>query len=76
MKISDIFDIFDIGDVRHDIDDKDENIGFDEYIGTWILWMYRIFSSLIGDDRYISFGPIYRGNIRSVTHVHVSLIFR
>ena len=26
--------------------------------------------------RYISFGPIYRGNIRFVAHARVSLIFR
>ena len=26
-------------------------------------------------DRYIGFGPIYRGNIRSVAHAHVNLIF-
>ena len=30
----------------------------------------------IGDDRYIGFGPIYLGNIRSVAHACVSLIFR
>ena len=26
---------------------KDENIGFDEYIGTWILWIYRIYRKYI-----------------------------
>ena len=26
--------------------------------------------------QYIGFGPIYRGNIRSVAHARVSLIFR
>ena len=28
---------------------KDENIGFDGYIGTWILRIYRIYWGYIGD---------------------------
>ena len=57
---------------------RDENI---RYIHRYISDIFDIGDVLhdIGDDRYIVdisvFRPIYRGNIRSVTHELVSLIF-
>ena len=33
---------------------KDENIGFDGYIGTWILWIYRLYRKYIGNYFYIT----------------------
>ena len=53
---------------------KDENI---RYIRRYISDISDIGDVRhdIGDDRYIGFGPIYHGNIRSVAHVRFSLIF-
>ena len=33
---------------------NDENIGFDGYIGTWILRIYRIYLRYIGEYFYIN----------------------
>ena len=33
---------------------KDENIGFDGYIGTWILRIYRIYRRYIGGYFYMN----------------------
>ena len=35
---------------------KDENIGFDGYIGTWILRIYRIYRRYIDGYFYINIG--------------------
>ena len=61
-----IVDISDIDDVRHDIDNR---YSFDRKINkiSIILGIYH---------RYIGFGPIYHGNIESMAHVRISLIFR
>ena len=33
---------------------KDENIGFDGYIDTWILWIYRIYQRYIDGYFYMN----------------------
>ena len=40
--------------LSNDVGAKDENIGFDGYIGTWILWMYRIYRRYIGGYFYMN----------------------
>ena len=42
------------GVVVHSVASKDKNIGFDGYIGTWILRIYRIYRRYIGGYFYIN----------------------
>ena len=52
--------------------DKDKNI---RYIHLYISDISNI-NDIRHDSVMINISPIYRGNIRSVAHVRVSLIFR
>ena len=39
---------------ENEVLNKDENIGFDGYIGTWILRIYRIYRRYIDEYFYIN----------------------